>query len=369
MGMPQHGAASGYYDKSALAQNMFASKQNAMAYGGYENANKETPSNASQTAAPVAAAPVPTPAPTKAKKGAGRGRKSKTTTPPTEVPTPAATSAYQGNSMHGAASHLQANQHAQLQSHGHQMGQSSGSTHGHQAQNAHHTQEAAAAAAAAAHHAQQQQGFQSYSNLKTAIAAASTTAGGGSSGSSADATAISLKTASMMPASAFNFGPTSTGPLGLYGESSGYLDDFRNPANHYYLPPSAQATDKTSGNATGGSNASGGASSGSSSNSSSAAAVAAATQSAAAYHQFLSHQQSRPAYPFMNSQLDPNSPIYQQFFQRRQEEIRAQMMLNQGLLGPHPGTPPGAYGQPGYHHPSLGMHKPPYDAMNRPSWL
>lgn len=66
-------------------------------------------------------------------------------------------------------------------------------------------------------------------------------------------------------------------------------------------------------------------------------------------------------------------PLHQQYI--RQEEIRAQMMLNQSLAlgapGAH-GPPPGAYGQPGaaYHH-ALGMHKP-YDAMNsmnRPPWL
>lgn len=353
MGMPQHAGTTGYYDKT-MAQNMFA-KQSAMTYGGYENKEGNAGVSTAATAAPAAAVAAPQ---TKAKKGSGRGKKSKTATPPTETPTAPIT--YQGNAMPGA-SHLQMNQHSQLQGHGHQMGQQSSTgasvaTHGQQTQNL--------------HLAQQQQGFQSYSNLKTAIAAASTTASGGSSGSSAtDATAISLKTASMMPASAFNFGPTSTG-LGLYGETTGYLDDFRNPANHYYLPPAAQqATDKGTVNAGNGANASAGGAGGSaaSANSSSAAAVAAATQSAAAYHQFLSHQPSRPAYPFMNSQLDPNSPIYQQYFQRRQDEIRAQMMLNQGLL--HPGAPPGAYGQPGYHHPSLGMHKPPYDAINRPSWL
>lgn len=300
--------------------------------------------SAGQMSATAAAALPPAPTQTKAKKGGGgRGKKNKTATPPTEP-------AVNSNASSQHSSHLQANPH-------HQMNQTA--AHGHHSLDH-------------AHQQSQAQGFQSYSNLKTAIAAASSTTagGGGSSGSAADATAISLKTASMMPASAFNFGPTSTGPLGLYGETSSYLDDFRNPANHYYLPPTpGQATDKGAASGSGvtgaGVNASSGAANNASNTSSSAAAVAAATQ----YHQFLSHQQTRPTYPFMNSQLDPNSQIYQQFFQRRQDEIRAQMMLNQGLLGPHPGAPPGAYGQPGYHHPSLSMHKPPYDTMNRPSWL
>ncbi|XP_055688249.1 uncharacterized protein LOC129792878 isoform X2 [Lutzomyia longipalpis] len=188
---------------------------------------------------------------------------------------------------------------------------------------------------------QQQQGFQSYAGLKTGTVAAAS----GAATAGTDSSAISLKSASMVPGSAFNFGPTPTG-LGLpYGPENppGYLEDFRNNPNPYYLPPghrnnpdAAAVAEKSGGNV---------------------------PVSAPSYHQFLSHPTTRPSYPFMNSpQLDTTSPLYQQYLQRATEsEFRAQMMLNQGLLGP-PGAP-GAYSQSSYHH-ALGMHKSPYDAMN-----
>ncbi|XP_058830193.1 protein split ends-like isoform X2 [Topomyia yanbarensis] len=246
------------------------------------------------------------------------------------------------------------------------------------------------------HHQQQQQqqpnvahqGFQSYSGLKTShppssssnhSVATSSTPGNVASNPNSEPSAISLKTANVVPGSAFNFGPGPTGlslPSSLYNENSPYLDEFRSNPNPYpYL---------TSSHPRGPSASSSGPSDGSDkvvnpTASTASAAVAAAAAAAAAvhqpppaaspYHQFLSHPSSRPSpYQFMN-QLDP---LHQQYI--RQEELRAQMMLNQslglGAPGAH-GPPPGAYGQPGAYHPALGIHKP-YDAMNsmnRPPWL
>lgn len=170
------------------------------------------------------------------------------------------------------------------------------------------------------------QGFQSYSGYKGTTSASNTAP-------------ISLKPpGNLVPGSAFNFGQAPGGlglTPGLYGDNSGYLDEYRN-SNPYYLPPQnhrppqESGTDK-SGNPT------------------------AMPPNSTAYHQFLS---SRPSYPFMN-QLDTNT--YQQCLQRHHT-----MMLNQGLLPP---SAPGAYSQPCY-HPALSIHKP-YDSMNnmqRPPW-
>lgn len=50
-----------------------------------------------------------------------------------------------------------------------------------------------------------------------------------------------MKTNSIVPGSAFNFGPTTSGSLALghtiYGENTPYLEDYRASANPYYLPP------------------------------------------------------------------------------------------------------------------------------------
>lgn len=69
------------------------------------------------------------------------------------------------------------------------------------------------------------QGFQSYAGLK--------------GNPSMEPGAISLKTASVVPGSAFNFGPSPTGiglGTGLYGDKEGYsnfLDEFRGAPNYY----------------------------------------------------------------------------------------------------------------------------------------
>uniref|UniRef100_A0A182UK65 Uncharacterized protein n=1 Tax=Anopheles melas TaxID=34690 RepID=A0A182UK65_9DIPT len=276
---------------------------------------------------------------------------------------------------------------------------------------------AAAAAVAAAAAAQQQQqtlhqhamhaahqqqalgphqGFPAYPGLKPSNSTSSGSGGAGGAGggppgmgsasaapgavgnpaSSAETSAISLKTANIVPGSAFNFGPGPAGlglpPGGLYGDTSAstYLEEsYRNSQNPYYLPPSHRGTSATGSGGTGTEADKLGNPIGSQATppgSVAAAAAAAAVASvhgpppptaASPYHQFLaSHHGTRP-YQFMN-QFDP---LHQQYL--RQEELRAQMMINQGLLGAPGAAPPGAYGQPGYHHPAIGMHKP-YDAMN-----
>jgi hypothetical protein len=162
-----------------------------------------------------------------------------------------------------------------------------------------------------AQHQQQlahQQSFQSYGGLKIPSAATS----------SADPSAISLK--SVVPGSAFNYGPT---PLsGLYGENPAYLDEFRGTPNPYYPPPGLghrstpdPAIDKTSTNPP----------------------PAHPQAPSSPYHHLLPpHHPSRSSYSFMNS-IDP-ATLQQQY----------RMMLNQTY-------------QAGY-HPALGMqnHWPPH---------
>ncbi|XP_053689703.1 protein split ends isoform X2 [Sabethes cyaneus] len=236
------------------------------------------------------------------------------------------------------------------------------------------------------------QGFQTYSGLKTTqpssssnqTATTSSVAGNVASNTNSEPSVISLKTANIVPGSAFNFGPGPTGlglPTSLYGENSPYLDEFRaNPNPYPYLASSHPRGPTGSSSSSGGPAADGSDKVANASAASTSAAVAVAAVAAAAvhqppppaaspYHQFLSHPSSRPSpYQFMN-QLDPLHHPYM-----RQEEFRAQMMLNQslglGAPGAH-GPPPGAYGQPAAYHPALGIHKP-YDAMNsmnRPPWL
>lgn len=199
--------------------------------------------------------------------------------------------------------------------------------------------------------AHQQQGFQSYAGLKTSIPS------GHKVSSAAECTAISLKTAtaSMVPGSAFNFGPTPTGlglSAGIYTENPSYLDEYRSTPTPYFIPQSHRSTPDP--------------------NSDKSASASAATappppppSAASTYHQFLAHPSSHSTYPFMNPSLDTNSQLYQQYL--RQELRQAHMIMNPGLLG-H-GAAAG-YPQPGY-HPALSMHKP-YDTMNtmnRPPWF
>lgn len=165
--------------------------------------------------------------------------------------------------------------------------------------------------------------------------------------------AIALKTVqtSVVPGSAFNFGPATSG-LGLYGDAAGFLDEYRSPPTGYYIPPGTDSgRDKQT------------------------PAPPAPTP-----FPFLGHPQPRPppGYPqlapaFLNHQpalMDASgatTPLYQQYLQRHQEELlrhsaaSAPMVLHQGLLASTSGYPPG-------YHPALGIRQP-YDALNRPSWL
>ncbi|KAF5282395.1 hypothetical protein FQA39_LY17592 [Lamprigera yunnana] len=179
------------------------------------------------------------------------------------------------------------------------------------------------------------QGFQSYSGLKNT--------------STMEPSAISLKTASVVPGSAFNFGPTPTGlglSSGLYGEKDAYsnfLEDYRATPN-YYMAAAAAAAHHRSADAGG---------------EKQVRSTHQATPSAASGYPFISAPQPRPpSYSFMSPHqapplMDASSPLYQQYLQAG--------VLHQGLLGP-----PGAY-PPGY-HPALSMRQP-FDSMTRPSWL
>lgn len=93
------------------------------------------------------------------------------------------------------------------------------------------------------------QGFQSYTALKPASQSNAL----GKNSPTSEATAISLKTNSIVPGSAFNFGPTTSGSLaGLYGENPSYLEDYRASANPYYLQthrPTAQPDQSADANA------------------------------------------------------------------------------------------------------------------------
>lgn len=181
------------------------------------------------------------------------------------------------------------------------------------------------------------QGFQSYAGLK--------------GNPSIEPSAISLKTSSVVPGSAFNFGPTPTGlalGTGLYGDKDAYpnfLEDFRSAPNYYMAAAAAahhRSTPETN-------------------EKQSRAVHQNANPQAASGYSFLGAPQARPGYPIAgpfipNAQaqlMDTSSPLYQHYLQAG--------VLNQGLLGP-----PGAY-PPGY-HPALSMRQP-YDSMTRPPWL
>lgn len=164
-----------------------------------------------------------------------------------------------------------------------------------------------------------------------------------------------MKTTSVVPGSAFNFGPGPTGlglGAGLYGDKDAYpnfLEDFRTAPNYYMAAAAAhhRSTPETT-----------------------EKPVRTAHQTgtgqpppAPPTYPFLGTPQPRPpsyplggafmAPPHQAPLMDPSSPLYQQYLQAG--------VLHQGLLGP------GAY-PTGYHHPALSMRQP-YDSMTRPSWL
>lgn len=160
--------------------------------------------------------------------------------------------------------------------------------------------------------------------------------------------AISLKTASVVPGSAFNFGPSPSAlglGSGLYGDKDSYpnfLDEYRAAPNYYIAAAHHRSTPES-----------------------------ADKQTRVAAHQSSSRQ--TPTYPFIGARqatpstyplgshfipsaqaplMDASSPLYQHYLQAG--------VLNQGILGP-----PAPY-PPGYHH-ALSMRQP-YDSMTRP-WI
>lgn len=139
-----------------------------------------------------------------------------------------------------------------------------------------------------------QQTFQSFPGIKVPSA------------SSSDSSSLSIK--SVVPGSAFNYGPPSI--PGLYGDNSAYLDEFRGSQNPYYSSAlrTAESIDKTVPNPP----------------------QAHPTTPSSPYHHLLPSHPSR-SYPFMNS-IDP-AALQQQY----------RMMFNQSY-------------QAGYH---LGMHQQP----------
>ncbi|RZF40813.1 hypothetical protein LSTR_LSTR003323 [Laodelphax striatellus] len=145
--------------------------------------------------------------------------------------------------------------------------------------------------------------------------------------SSAASDAIALKSAaSVVPGSAFNFGPA---PHSLKDSYASYMDDIR--SSGYYVPP--QQPDTTT--------------------KSSTVAPPHPTFS------FLGNSPaSRPPYPPPPTHPHPHHPFmnpsYQQYLQRHPEDILRPMVLHQSLL-PTPSYPPGY----------LGIHDP----IPRPSWL
>lgn len=139
-----------------------------------------------------------------------------------------------------------------------------------------------------------QQTFQSFPGIKVPSA------------SSSDSSSLSIK--SVVPGSAFNYGPPSI--PGLYGDNSAYLEEFRGSQNPYYSSAlrTAESIDKTVPNPP----------------------QAHPTTPSSPYHHLLPSHPSR-SYPFMNS-IDP-AALQQQY----------RMMFNQSY-------------QAGYH---LGMHQQP----------
>jgi hypothetical protein len=164
--------------------------------------------------------------------------------------------------------------------------------------------------------------------------------------------AISLKTASVVPGSAFNFGPSPSAlgiGSGLYGDKDAYpnfLEDFR-AAPNYYIAAATAAHHRSTPDAA--------------DKQTRVAAHQSSSRQAPSYPFIGARQATPPSYPlgshFMPSAqaplMDTSSPLYQHYLQAG--------VLNQGLLGP-----PGPY-PPGY-HPALSMRQP-YDSMTRPSWL
>ncbi|XP_063392585.1 uncharacterized protein LOC134678073 isoform X1 [Cydia fagiglandana] len=155
----------------------------------------------------------------------------------------------------------------------------------------------------------------------------------------------SVKT-SMVPGSAFNFGTTPSMALGgsLYGDGTGFsIEEFRNSTNqlmaaNYMAAVAHQQRNNVEASAE--------------------KLVKPAHQNSthnSGSFPFIGHGQVRSGYGFVGA--DSSAPLYQQYFQRHQEELLRQSGVSQ-IMGLYP---------PGY-PAALGVRQP-YDAINRPSWL
>lgn len=242
---PSHMFGKNIVSSASTLQQMFSNPMTTMAYGReqqeYQNRLNafQAAANSSQSVAQASQLPVET----KAKKP----KKSKKNPSP-EIPPPASTQ-HPAMAQHQMTSNQQQS-HQQFAMH--------------------------------------QQSFQSFAGLKIPSAGSATSA-------------ETMK--SVVPGSAFNYGPT---PLGLYGENSPYLDEFRGAQGSYYPPlRSSEGADKSTPNPP--------------------QAHPAAPSSP--YHHLLPSHHPPRSYPFMNS-IDP-ATLQQQY----------RMMFNQtyqaGYLGMH----------------------------------
>ncbi|XP_073953833.1 uncharacterized protein [Choristoneura fumiferana] len=155
---------------------------------------------------------------------------------------------------------------------------------------------------------------------------------------------------SMVPGSAFNFGATPNMALGggLYGDGTGFsIEEFRNSTNHIMAANYMAAVAHQQRN---------------NAESSAEKLVKPAHQNSthnSGSFPFIGHGQVRGGYPFVGT--EGSAPLYQQYFQRHQEELLRQSGVSQ-MMGLYPaGYAPAAAA-------ALAARQP-YDAINRPSWL
>ncbi|XP_013179195.1 PREDICTED: uncharacterized protein LOC106126234 isoform X2 [Papilio xuthus] len=149
----------------------------------------------------------------------------------------------------------------------------------------------------------------------------------------------------MMPTSAFNFGATPTLGAPLYGENSGFsIEDLRNSTNqlmavNYMAAAVAHQQRNTA-------------------ETSAEKLVKPAHQNTthgSGSFPYIAHGQVRAGYPFVSAEA--SQPLYQQYLQRHQEELLR-----------HSGAQIMSLYSPAY-PAALGVRAPPYDGINRHSWL
>lgn len=149
----------------------------------------------------------------------------------------------------------------------------------------------------------------------------------------------------MMPASAFNFSSTPTLGAPLYGENGGFsIEDLRNSTNQLMaVNYMAAAVAHQQRNAT---------------ETSADKHVKPAHQNTthtSGSFPYIGHGQVRAGYPFVGAEASP--PLYQQYLQRHQEELLRQTGAQ--IMSLYSPAYPAA----------LGVRPPPYDGINRHSWL